>query len=175
MVLAFCIWFSYAVLGFIPGGESLYERHEKRTQKTLSKLYEGQQLSIVKLSIEPLPEQTASALEIYTVSNEQDMLQAYMCLNEAPSKVDTFTYLVLYDSSMNVIHVAVLEYKENYGGEISSKRFLRQFQGSNGNKALEMSVDVDGISGATISVQSILLSINELNQNMLQLKENGVL
>jgi Na+-translocating ferredoxin:NAD+ oxidoreductase RnfG subunit len=176
MVLTWLIIFSSGLLGSFLEGQSLYEKHIKRTDKTLNKVYEGQHVNVLALTFEQKTlEKDFIIPELYTVTNNKEEFQAYMCLNEAPSKVDTFTYLVLYDSMLNVLFVEVLEYKENYGGEISSKRFLKQFQGSNGTKELELEKDLDGISGATISVKSILWSINDLNENMIKMRAMGII
>ena len=65
--------------------------------------------------------------------------------------------MVLFDESKTIKLVKVLVYRENYGGEIGSKRWLRQFIGLNKPKYM-----VDAISGATISVHSMKMSINNL-------------
>jgi Na+-transporting NADH:ubiquinone oxidoreductase subunit NqrC len=54
-----------------------------------------------------------------------------------------------------------LIYRENYGGEIGSKRWLKQFIGMTEPKNY-----VDGISGATISVNSMKYSINKLIKSL---------
>ena len=55
----------------------------------------------------------------------------------------------------------MLLYKENYGGEIASKRFLKQFEGKSAGLNMEYNQDIDGISGATISVQAISRAVKE--------------
>ena len=77
------------------------------------------------------------------------------------SKVDTFNYLIIFKTDGKIEKVSVLLYKENYGGEIASKRFLRQFEGKSNGLNLEYNQDIDGISGATISVQAITRDIRE--------------
>ena len=177
MVLTWLIIFSSGLLGNFLDGTTLYDKHLKRTNKTLNKVWEDQDVKVseLKLGTEVLDRVDFTIPELHVIDNDKGEFQAFMCLNEAPSKVDTFTYLVLYDSMLNVLFVEVLEYKENYGGEISSKRFLKQFQGSNGSKELELERDIDGISGATISVKSILWSINDLNENMLKMRAAGII
>jgi hypothetical protein len=65
--------------------------------------------------------------------------------------------MVLFDETKTIKLVKVLVYRENYGGEIGSKRWLRQFIGLDKPKPF-----VSAISGATISVHSIKNSINTL-------------
>lgn len=75
----------------------------------------------------------------------------------ARSKFKTFDYLVLLDKDNTIKLVKVLVYRENYGYEITSKRWLAKWIGVNKPR-----VFVDAISGATISVNSIKYSINKL-------------
>lgn len=90
---------------------------------------------------------------LFYVSNSDDVA----FIGHARSKFDTFDFLVLLDNSGTIKHVSVLVYRENYGGEIASKRWLRKWIGIN-----QRVTHIDGISGATISVNSLKHSINKL-------------
>lgn len=92
--------------------------------------------------------------EFYKVFSS-DSLIAHMILDEAPGKVDSFSYMVLFSPEGKIENVSVLQYRENYGGEIASKRFLRQYIGKQNGQEMEYLQDIDGISGATISVRAI--------------------
>ena len=48
------------------------------------------------------------------------------------------------------------------GGEIGSKRWLKQFIGINMDESLEFQKDIVGISGATISAKSMTFEINKV-------------
>ena len=61
---------------------------------------------------------------------------------------------------MELLKLRVLVYRENYGGEISNKRWLNQFVTRNPKK-------VQAISGATISVESLKYSTAQLTEKML--------
>ena len=154
------------------GNESLYEKNYKRANKAIEKLWENESVQIDRINLDRaiMAEKQLNPLEIYAVSTSNQPTKAYLCLVEAPSKVDTFTFMIIYNLDLTIRHVEVLEYRENYGGEISSKRFLRQFQGKTGVEHLELGRDIDGISGATISVQSIIRGIRILNKEMIALK-----
>lgn len=91
---------------------------------------------------------------LFYLSNSDD--KAF--IGHARSKYKTFDYLVLLDKDYTIKLVKILVYRENYGSEIGSKRWLaRNFIGVNKPK-----VFVDAISGATISVNSLKYSINKL-------------
>ena len=51
-------------------------------------------------------------------------------------------------------------YREDYGGEIGSKRWLSQFISKNRDSILGYEEEITKISGATISVKSMTASIN---------------
>jgi len=69
-----------------------------------------------------------------------------------------FDYTVLLDTSLSILKVAVVDYPGDYGYEITSKGWLKQFNGYQG-KPLKYGKDIDAISGATISANSLTLDI----------------
>ena len=83
----------------------------------------------------------------------------YLCLRQAPSKHDIFDYMVVFDNSIKIKHIKILAYREDYGGEISARRWLSQFY----KREIK---DVQAISGATISVNSLKQDISKLNQEI---------
>ena len=87
-----------------------------------------------------------------------DSIIGYMCLQQAPSKHDMFDFLAIYSSDMKLL-IQILAYRENYGGEIANKRWLKQFLTRPTEK-------VQAISGATISVESMKMVVSSLNQKM---------
>ncbi len=79
----------------------------------------------------------------------------YLAFDQAPSKFHQFEYYIIYNTKAEILKVAVLNYNENYGAEICNKRWLKQFYKINTNSFFSFNNSVDGISGATLSVQSI--------------------
>ena len=94
----------------------------------------------------------------YKVLSE-DSIIAYFCIEQAPSKHDLFEFLVVYSSEIKIQHVNVLVYREDYGYEIKSKRWLKQFSTRDTSK-------VQAISGATISVNSLKIHVERLTEKM---------
>mgnify|MGYP000907477025 CR=1 FL=1 len=72
-----------------------------------------------------------------------------------------FDYYILYDSDLTVQKVKVLRYKATHGQMISAPSWLKQFQGYKPGQPLEPGRQVDGISGATISVNNITFDIRK--------------
>ena len=58
-----------------------------------------------------------------------------------------------------------MDYHSEYGYEITARSWLKQFQGLKGGK-LRKGYEIDGISGATISVNSIIQSINRQQKKL---------
>ncbi len=103
----------------------------------------------------------------------KDKMLGYGYIGNAPSKTATFDYLVLFDENFIITKSKVLIYREEYGGEISSKRWLRQFDGkSSKSKELVYNQDIIPISGATISVRSMTLAMNDLLKSIAKLQES---
>lgn len=86
---------------------------------------------------------------------EQDSIMGYLAITDAPSKFHRFDYYVLFDSKADVLKVEILHYRENYGAEICSKRWLRKFINIDTENIASYHRKIDAISGATISVNSL--------------------
>jgi hypothetical protein len=97
--------------------------------------------------------------QIYAINKGEELL-GYAFLGTAPSKTDTFEYLILFDQNFIQKKAKVMVYREDYGGEISSKRWLSQFQNSSLGERFIYGDNISAISGATISVKSMTNSIN---------------
>jgi len=90
---------------------------------------------------------------MYQMLNNSD----FVYIGKSRSRFEAFDYMILFDENKTIKLVRVLVYRENYGGEIGSRRWLKQWIGISKPKHM-----VDAISGATISVNSLKYSINNL-------------
>ncbi|MCF7560271.1 FMN-binding protein [Sabulilitoribacter multivorans] len=102
-------------------------------------------------------------------------LLGYAYVAKAPSKTAQFDYLVLLDKDLIVLKTKVLIYREEYGGEIGSKRWLRQFIGKKEGDQLSYGDNIIAISGATISVRSMTNAMNDLLQSLKILHSKNIL
>jgi hypothetical protein len=66
-----------------------------------------------------------------------------------------FDYFIFFDESKTVKLVEVYYYAATHGYEITAKRWLKQFVGFSAKDTLEVNKEIDGISGATVSVFAI--------------------
>ena len=97
--------------------------------------------------------------ESFYVIKQKDLTLGYFVISQAPSKFHKFDYYIIYNSDAEIIKIEVLQYRENYGAEICSKKWLQKFNNISTNNYPEYNRQVDGISGATISVNSIKVDI----------------
>ena len=102
-------------------------------------------------------------------------LLGYAYIASAPSKTAEFDYMVLFDTNWIIIKSKVLIYREDYGNEIGSKRWLRQFNGKTATDNLRYGNNIDAISGATISARSMTIAMNKLLKSVGTLQENNIL
>jgi len=86
----------------------------------------------------------------------------YYYQGQAFGKVDYFDFLVVFDSDLVIKKVKILVYREDRGGEIGSKRWLKQFIGKSMDNSLIYEKDIAGISGATISAKSMTNQMDKL-------------
>ncbi len=105
----------------------------------------------------------------------KDTLLGYAYVSKAASKTDEFDYLVLLDTNLIVLKTKVLVYREDYGGEIGSKRWLKQFTGKTQNDDLRYGDNIVAISGATISVRSMTIAMNNLLKSLKILDSKNIL
>jgi len=159
-------------------GFGLPKKVAKKVVKEVEKTFEVSEISFI--SVEVSDELNNSLPSKITENNfngiyKNDDLIGYVFVDQAPSKTAKFDYLVLFDSKLRVINSKVLVYREEYGGEIGSKRWLKQFLGMSGTDRVDHESNIDGISGATISVRSMTNAMDDLLQTVGILQENNVL
>jgi len=151
------------------------EKVAKKADKVIGKFYD---IELFYKEMVPVSEaDNAGTVSEFGHENLFKIMRAeeflgYGYIGNAPSKTATFDYLVLFDKDFIITKSKVLIYREDYGGEIGSKRWLRQFTGvATTSPELKYNVDIIPISGATISVQSMTRAVNELLQSLATLQE----
>lgn len=142
-IIVFCFFTFLANSQFVPT-----ERSIKKTQEKIIELF-GEDVFFTALDFNS---------NYYKILSE-DSIIAYFCIEQAPSKHDLFEFLVVYSSDIKIQHVNILVYREDYGYEIKSKRWLKQFSTRDTSK-------VQAISGATISVNSLKKHVERLTEKM---------
>ena len=102
-----------------------------------------------------LVEDFLDAEESFYVIKQKDVVLGYVAVAQAPSKFHQFDYYIIFNSEAEILKIEILQYRENYGAEICSKNWLKKFINISTNTYPKYNRKIDGISGATISVNSI--------------------
>lgn len=170
--------FVFLLLSFLFYGFGLPENLQKKVDKEVEKIFEVKDYSLIPLEI---PDEVNKSLptkitrdNMFQLSIGGELL-GYVFVDKAPSKTAAFDYLVLFDQELKVVHSKVLIYREEYGGEIGSNRWLKQFLGKSGKDRVSHETNIDAISGATISVRSMTRSMDNLLQTIGKLQEISIL
>ncbi len=164
---------SFLLLGF-----GLPKKMEKKVVKVVEKTFEVSDTSFRSVLVnndlnEKLPSKITE--DNFNGIYKDGNLLGYVFVDQAPSKTAKFDYLVIFNAKLEVINSKVLVYREEYGGEIGSKRWLKQFFGKTGNDRVDYESNIDGISGATISVRSMTTAMDNLLQTIGILQENKII
>ena len=83
-----------------------------------------------------------------------DTLLGYAVIVEEIGKHRPITFVVGVRANGTVNDVAVMAYREAYGGEVKSKRFLAQYHDKSIGSSLQSPTDIMNIAGATLSVDA---------------------
>jgi len=169
------------LLGFVLFGVAFTvpEKVAKKADKVIGKFYD---VELFYKEMVPISE-ADNVATVAEFGNENlfkimraDEFLGYGYIGNAPSKTASFDYLVLFDENFIISKSKVLIYREEYGGEIGSKRWLRQFEGNTvSSPEFKYNENIIPISGATISVQSMTRAMNELLQSLGTLQERNSL
>lgn len=151
---------------------------QKKVDKEIKTVFSIDQFSLVSVQI---PTELNSQLKtkitnknLYKIISDNHLI-GYAFVDKAPSRDNKFDYLVLFDKDLIIVKAKVLVYREEYGGEIGSKRWLKQFIGKSTKDQLEYSKDIIAISGATISANSMTVAVNNLLKSINVLNQNNLI
>ncbi|SDQ57329.1 FMN-binding protein [Flagellimonas zhangzhouensis] len=150
----------------------------KRALKEVAKTFETESFTVESISVSD-SENVNLSIQL-TGQNffriiSGDNLLGYAFFDQAPSKTAKFDYLVVFNAQLKVINTKVLVYREEYGGEIGSKRWLKQFLGKTGGDRVSVNSNIDVISGATISVNSMTKAMDNLLVTIGMLQDKNLL
>lgn len=169
---------SVIVIAFLFMSFNLPKGILKKVAKEIKATYNIETYEFIKVDIDT--EKTKSLPSDFSNNNffkieANEELLGYAYIGQAPSKTAQFDYLVLLDKDLIIKKSKVLAYREEYGGEIGSKRWLKQFIGKTKDDSLKYGDDIIAISGATISVRSMTNAMNNLLKSLKILHEKSIL
>ncbi|SFW29181.1 FMN-binding protein [Cellulophaga fucicola] len=165
--------FSFTLFGFGLSGAI-----HKKVKKEIVKVFGVEDATLKSVSVsgelnKDLPVKITED-NFYSLLKDNKLV-GYVFVDQASSKTAKFDYLVLFNENLEVVSSKVLIYREEYGGEIGSSRWLKQFLGKTGKDRVSLNTNIDAISGATISVRSMTNAMDNLLQTIGMLQERKVL
>ncbi|MCK0147593.1 FMN-binding protein [Arenibacter sp. F26102] len=172
-ITGFVLVLAVMLLGF-----GIPEKLQKKVDKEIEKVFGANDFTLKPINVPAslnaqLPAKI-TAHNFFKLTKDSEVT-GYIFVDNAPSKTAKFDYLVVFDANLSVIHSKILIYREEYGGEIGSKRWLQQFTGKTGKDRVDHETNIDGISGATISVRSMTTSMDNLLQTVGILQDKKLL
>jgi len=164
--------FLLIVVFSVIAGFTIPKKLEKKVRKQINNTF-----NITDYTLKNVIISTKTITKVITNTNfytiNKDKLIGYAILDKANSKITNFDYLVLLNTKLEIVNIKILIYRESHGGEISSKRWLRQFFGLGINNHAKLQDNIDGISGATISVRSMTTEIDLILKDLKLLVKNN--
>ena len=114
-----------------------------------------------------------SALVLRLARN--DSLLGFARVGNVRGKDQPITWLVAVDPSLRLRDVDILVYREPYGGEVAYEAWRRQVRGKGPDAPLAVGRDIQGISGATISVNAVTLAVRRTMADFAVWRAKGLL
>ena len=143
------------------------KKYKTIINKSITKIFNNQ---VYKL------EELKNINDPYYIIKEEEKILGYIVVANAPSKFHKFDYYIVFNENVEILKIEVLKYRENYGAEICSKRWLKKFINISTNSYTEYNQKIDAISGATISVNSIKKDVfsrtNILKKSIAEIETN---
>jgi len=100
-------------------------------------------------------------LYVWEVS-KSDSNSYYVVLDNVIGKSMPITFLIIFNSDQSIYKTSIIKYREPYGAEVGGKNWLRQFDAGTKSTKFKVGENINGITGATISVHSVTKGINKL-------------
>ncbi len=161
---------------------------EKKIVKLIKKEWKGQNVEFHETDLEEDVQSAFQGRRIFRLTSG-DSIIGFLVINKAygcheggcedamaisnrviDNSFEDFYYAIIFNKDLTIRYVKVLEYESEFGYEICGRRWLRQFVGGTGCE-LQYGKEIDGISGATVSAQSITFDIHNLCWIMSDLKD----
>jgi Na+-translocating ferredoxin:NAD+ oxidoreductase RnfG subunit len=95
----------------------------------------------------------------FYVATTADRVDGYALFDEERGQHEPITFATFFDAAGRVTRVEVVAYREPFGDAIRGARFRRQFVGRDAHSGFTLAADIDAVSGATISSNSLSIGV----------------
>lgn len=99
----------------------------------------------------PLPK---AEYVIYVAKRGQEVV-GYAVFDEERGEHEPIDFATFFDAQGNIVRSEIVAYREAYGSEIRRETFRNQFLGRSAKSGFKVGQDIDAISGATLSSESM--------------------
>lgn len=151
------------VLLTIASGFKTLNRVDKLIAKEIKETFEIENFQkeevTIPIEVNSILPVKLSETNFYKLISNQELI-GYYYFGQGYGKTDYFDFIVIIDKDLIVSKVKIVTYREDHGGEIGSRRWLKQFIGKNSEQELKYQKDIAAISGATISARSMTFQVN---------------
>jgi Na+-translocating ferredoxin:NAD+ oxidoreductase RnfG subunit len=93
--------------------------------------------------------------KIVRLTDSSQKVLGYRVEMQVKSRSGPFDIMVALDSKACVLDATVLKYKAKRGKQVRSEKFTQQFTGKCPSSTVELGIDIDAISKATLSSKSM--------------------
>lgn len=107
-------------------------------------------------------QQLNSRFKTFYIAEKNGEIQGYAAVGNTKGKSSIIKYFVAIAPKGAIKRVDILAYRGTKGSEISNEQFTKQFKGKRPNDPIKLGVDIDAMSGATISSRSVTDSVKKL-------------
>lgn len=103
-----------------------------------------------------------SRIFTYHRAERNDQLLGFAVEGAVLGKHKDIDYLIALSPQLTVSHIEILAYRESYGYQIKSQRFLKQFYGKDHDDPIRLNEEITNIATATISCRSMIRAVQEV-------------
>ena len=102
---------------------------------------------------------SAPGKEFYLFESGNDSSGSHVVFSSAKGRYDNFDYMIILNSTLEILDIKILKYRSEYGYEIANKGWLKQFYGKPESR-FKYRKNIDALTGATYSAPSLVDDIN---------------
>ena len=152
------------LLLFLPLGDSVTPRQEKKIIKIAQKFWQERPLEIEQISLNDAAGQSIEGY-YYTVSTESRLI-GYLAGKRILDNYLNYFPVFLMDTNYVILQAAIVEMNTIRGAEISARSWLKQFSGFAG-EPIRYGKDINAITGATLSGLSVVKEVQLVRANLM--------
>lgn len=175
----FIFFAAFFCFGFIASEfKKIPKRVIDKVEKAAKEIYGNENFELIPIAVPEIVQKGINIdltddrlLKVITVNS----IFGYIYIGEASSKKELFDYAIFFDADLRIKKSKVLIYRENYGRQIGSQRWLKQFIGKRIGDPIEYGQDIDAIVGATISASSMTRATENVLRAIKLLHNNNLL